>query len=155
KGWFYPEGHPLSSGEVEMKQMTAFHEDLLSNQNYIKNGTVIDKLLEALVVNKFPLGDLLVPDKNALIIVARRLAYGDEMPATIACPKCQQDNKVVVNLGNIVAKPFDFEKYPKGRNLFEFTLPVSKKVLSYKILCQTDENAIEVELKNLSKISPE
>ena len=23
KGWFYPDGHPLASGEIEIKQMTA------------------------------------------------------------------------------------------------------------------------------------
>ena len=45
-GYFYPEGHPLSSGKVEIKYMTAKEEDILSNQSYIKKGTVMDKLLE-------------------------------------------------------------------------------------------------------------
>ena len=35
KGKFYPEGHPLASGTVEMKYMTAKEEDILTNQNYI------------------------------------------------------------------------------------------------------------------------
>ena len=45
KGLLYPEGSPLKSGKVRMKYMTAKEEDILTNQNYIKNGTVIDKLL--------------------------------------------------------------------------------------------------------------
>ena len=45
KGLLYPETSPLAKGEIEMKYMTAKEEDILSNSNYIKNGTVIDKLL--------------------------------------------------------------------------------------------------------------
>ena len=48
KGWFYPEGHILSSGEIEIKQMTAREEDLLANQELIKKGKVLDKLMESL-----------------------------------------------------------------------------------------------------------
>ena len=53
KGLLYPEGHPLKSGKITMKYMTAKEEDILTNQNFIKNGTVIDKLLKSLVVDKF------------------------------------------------------------------------------------------------------
>jgi hypothetical protein len=34
KGLFYPESHPLASGKVEMKYMTAKEEDILTNQNF-------------------------------------------------------------------------------------------------------------------------
>ena len=44
KGLFYPENHPLASGKVEMKYMTAKEEDILTNQNYISKGIVLDKL---------------------------------------------------------------------------------------------------------------
>ncbi len=44
QGLVYPESSPLSSGKIEMKYMTAREEDILTNQNYISNGTVIDKL---------------------------------------------------------------------------------------------------------------
>ena len=77
KGLLYPEGSPLRSGKVSMKYMTAREEDILTNQNYIKNGTVIDKLLESLLVNKnIDLKDLLVGDKNAILVAARILGYG-------------------------------------------------------------------------------
>jgi hypothetical protein len=41
KGLLYPEGHPLRSGTIEMKYMTAKEEDILTNQNYISQGTVL------------------------------------------------------------------------------------------------------------------
>ena len=52
KGYFYPDGHPLTSGKVEIKYMTAREEDILTSQNLIQQGTVIDKLLESLIVDK-------------------------------------------------------------------------------------------------------
>ena len=76
QGLLYPESHPLSSGKIEMKYMTAREEDILTNAAYIKQGTVIDKLLQSLIVTKFDYNDLLVGDKNALMIAARVLAYG-------------------------------------------------------------------------------
>jgi len=36
KGLLYPEGNPLSSGQIEMCYMTAKHEDILTNQSYIQ-----------------------------------------------------------------------------------------------------------------------
>ena len=78
KGLLYPEGSPLRSGKVRMKYMTAKEEDILTNQNYIKNGTVIDKLLQALIVSPVKVDDLLIGDKNAILVAARILGYGQE-----------------------------------------------------------------------------
>ena len=76
KSWFYDSANPLSSGEVEVKYMTAKEEDILTSQNLIKKGVVFDKLLDALVVSKIKLDDMLIGDKNAVLIAARVLAYG-------------------------------------------------------------------------------
>ena len=79
KGLLYPQDSPLSSGTIEMKYMTAREEDILSNSNYIIKGTVIDKLLQSLIVNKdIKLHEILVGDKNALLIAARILSYGKD-----------------------------------------------------------------------------
>ena len=76
KGLLYPEGSPLRKGVIEMKYMTAKEEDILSNQNYIANVTVIDKLIKSLIVTPIDFNDLLVGDKNALLVAARILGYG-------------------------------------------------------------------------------
>ena len=79
KGHFYVEGHPLAKGKVEVKYMTAKEEDILTSQNLIQQGTVIDVLLQSLIVDKtINVHDLLVGDKNAIMVAARILGYGKE-----------------------------------------------------------------------------
>jgi hypothetical protein len=153
KGWFYPEGHPLATGEIEIKQMTAKEEDILANQELIKKGKVLDKLLESLLVNKdIKISDILVPDKNAIFIAIRRLAYGDDYPVTITCPQCNAQNKVKINLAELNSKPFNFDEHQKGVNSFDFKTP-SGIDLTYKLLCQNDESGIESELIQLKRLS--
>lgn len=155
RGWFYNETNPMSSGEVEVKQMTAKEEDILANQELIKKGKVLDRLIESLLVDKsINPAEILVPDKNAIFISIRRLAYGDEYPVAISCPACGGQTKVVINLSDLAYKPFDFESFPKGINSFPFTLPSGTQV-TYKILNQVDEASIEAELVSLKKLSKE
>jgi phage FluMu protein Com len=154
QGHFYPTGHPLSSGKLELKMMTAKEEDILMSQNLIKKGIVLDKLLENLIVDKdVKLDDLLLVDKNAILVAARRLAYGDGYgPVEVTCPKCREKNQVTFNLGEIKNEEFDFSNYTKGQNSFEFVLPYSKKTIHYRILTHKDEQQIENELKANNKI---
>ncbi len=153
KGIFYPEGHPLASGKIEMKYMTAKEEDILTSQNLIKQGVVIDKLLQALIVDKFNYNDLLVIDKNALFIAARVLGYGKDYDVEVACPACGEKSKHTIDLTSFESKDVDFSKFTKGKNAFNFTLPASKKVLTLKFLTHGDEKTIEEELKGLKKMS--
>ena len=76
KGLLYPKDNPLSSGQIEIKYMTAKEEDILSNASYISKGIVLDKLFESLIVTKINYNDLLIGDKNAVMIAARVLGYG-------------------------------------------------------------------------------
>ena len=153
KGWFYPEGHPLTSGEIEVKQMTAREEDLLANQELLRRGKVLDKLIESLIVNKsIRLDELLSTDTNAILISIRRLAYGDEYPVSVTCPQCSSANKVVINLASLNYKDYDFSNVTRGVNKFPLTLPSGKRI-TFKILNRADEVAIEAEMANLKKIS--
>ena len=79
KGLLYPKDSPLSSGKVDIKYMTAKEEDILTSPNLIKQGTVVDKLLESVIVTEgVSIDDLLVGDKNAIMIAARILGYGKD-----------------------------------------------------------------------------
>jgi len=155
EGHFYPPESPLSSGRIELKFMTAKEEDILTSQNLIKKGIVLDELLKALIINPaIKLDDILIGDKNAIFIAARRLAYGDKYPAKIKCTECGEESEFVVNLSELHSKEFDFSKLSKGVNRFNYELPQSKKNISYKLLTHRDEQSIDTELKSLSKISP-
>lgn len=154
EGHFYSEDNPLSSGHVEMKLMTAKEEDILMNQNYIKKGIVLDKLLEGLIIDKnVKLNEILLTDKNALYIAARRLAYGDSYgPVQIKCNKCNENNQLTINLAEIKYKELDLSKFQKGENRFEFVLPYSKKTVTFKLLTHFDEQQIDGEIKTSQKI---
>jgi hypothetical protein len=145
KGLLYPEGHPLASGQIEMKYMTAREEDILASPNLIKKGIVIDKLLQSLIVTPVNYNDLLVGDKNAVMIASRILGYGKEYPIKISCEHCAEENKVAIDLTTIEDKPIDVENYKNG-NHFEFTLPTSGRVIEFKFLSHGDEQNIKSEL---------
>ena len=145
KGLLYPEGSPLRKGVIEMKYMTAKEEDILTNQNYIANGTVIDRLIKSLIVTPFDYNNLLVGDKNALLVAARILGYGKDYNFTY------NGENIEVDLTEIEDKPIDESLIKNGKNEFSFTLPRSKKEITFRFLTHKDEKAIDAELKGLKK----
>jgi hypothetical protein len=156
KGRFYPEGSPLASGEIEIKQMTAREEDILANQDLIRKGKVLDKLLQSLIIDKtIDTRDILISDKNAIFVAIRRLAYGDKYPVNFTCPACGEKSRIDINLSELKDKDVNVESFPKGINNFSFTLPKSGTVLTYKLINQADEEAIDKEIAGLKKINKE
>ncbi len=155
KGLFYPEDNILSSGKIEMKYMTAREEDILTSANLIKRGIALDRLFKALIVSPINYNDLLVSDKDAIMISARILAYGKEYPAEVICPQCSKNTKVVIDLTTIKDKVFDTTNITKGKNEFTFKLPASKKDITFKLLTHQDELNIEAELKSMRKSNDE
>jgi hypothetical protein len=147
KGLIYPENNPLSSGKVEMKYMTAKEEDILTNQSYIKNGTVLDKLLQSLVVDKnINIDDLIIGDKNSLLIASRILGYGSKYPVKI------NGRDVSVDLSILENKDIDFSSIEQGKNEFSYTLESTGNVITYKLLTGKDEKIIEKEIAGVRKI---
>ena len=154
QGHFYDSSSPLSNGTINLKVMTAKEEDILTNQNYIKKGIVLDKLIESLIVDKdVKLDDLLLGDKNAIFVATRRFAYGDSYgPLQIKCPSCRENNECIFNLGELNYKEIDFSKYEPNVNKFDVQLPYCKKTVTCKLLTSGDERQIENETKMLQKI---
>ena len=153
KGLLYPEGSPLSKGTIEMRYMTAKHEDILTNQNYINNGTVIDKLLQELIVTPIDYNNLLIGDKNAILVAARILGYGADYEVTLNNPSTRVEEKVTIDLTEADDKELDESLVKNGVNEFNFILPTTKNELTFKILTHGDEKKIEQELKGLKKLN--
>ncbi len=153
KGYFYPENSPLSKGEVEMKYMTAREEDIITSPNLLKQGIAIDKLLEALIVDKkVNISDLLIGDKNALIVGARILAYGKMYDFT-TFNDVGEEVDVSVDLTTLKDKEIDFDKLPPNVNEFPFVLPNSKREVTVRFLTHRDEKEIVREATALKKVS--
>lgn len=153
EGFFYPENHPLASGKIELKYMTAKEEDILSSTNLIKQGVVIDKLLQSLIVTKVNYNDLLLCDKNAIFVASRILAYGPDYEVEIACPNCGTKSNHVVDLQSFGTREIDYSTLTKHSNVFEFELPTSKKKVEFKLLTHGDELQIAEDLKKYKKMS--
>jgi len=147
KGLLYPENHPLREGKVEMKYMTAREEDILTNQAYIEKGIVLDKLLESLIITKINIKDLIIGDKNALLITARVLGYGKDYTFSY------NNSQYTVDLSTLENKPFDESLLISGENNFSYILPESNTPITFKILTGHDETKIDAELRGLKKIS--
>ena len=147
KGLIYPKDNPLSSGKVEIKYMTAKEEDILSNQSYIQKGNVLDKLLESVIISKINIKDLIVGDKNALLIATRILGYGKDYKVDV------KGEEQVIDLSTLENRPLDESSITEGKNEFIFTLPSTDTEITYKILTGHDESKIDRELIGLKKIN--
>ena len=154
RGYFYPEGHPLSSGKIDMKYMTAKEEDILASQNLIKQGVVIDKLLQSLIVTKCNYNEILTMDKNAIFIAARMLSYGKDYEVTLTCPNCGEKHDTVIDIAEFEEKEIDWSRFTKGQNTFEFILPAAtKNKLTLKMLTHGDEKEVQESLKAYKKLT--
>tara|TARA_R110001606_G_scaffold77990_1_gene180157 strand:+ start:23 stop:790 length:768 start_codon:yes stop_codon:yes gene_type:complete len=146
KGLLYPKDHPLSSGKVEMKYMTAREEDILTNQNYIKKGIVLDKLIQALIIDKaVNIQDLYTGDKNAILIASRVLGYGSEYDIMYA------GEKVTVDLSKLENKVIDESLYD-SENDFDFKLPHSETNITFQLVNSKLDKKIDDEVAGIKKI---
>ena len=149
KGLVYPKSNPLSTGKIEMKYMTAREEDIITNQNYINKNLVVDKLLQSLIVSDINYQDLVIGDKNALLISARVLGYGKDYSFSFA------GEEFTVDLSQLENKEIDESLFTPELNHFNFTLPASGTEVTFQLMTERTEKLIEQELKGLKKINKE
>jgi len=151
-GKVYSKDSPLKDGKIELKYMTTKEEDILMSENLIKKGVVIDKLLDSLIVtNDVKQEDLVLGDKNAVLVAARILAYGPEYTAEVQNPN---------NLEQKVEHTFDLTQCPfketvdgvdYSSNSFDFETPIGKNKIKFKLLTGVEEKLIEKDLEQSKK----
>ena len=138
-GKIYPKDHPLASGKIEMRYMTAYDEDILTNVSYIQEGIMLDRLIESISLTKFNISDMSTFDKDGLIIYARILSYGSDYEVKVTDPKTKKELDRTVNLEKIQPRPFTLDADDNGE--FEY---------------KTDKHTIKFtyNIKNLLEIAP-
>lgn len=159
KGLFYESYHPLhNKADVEIRLMTAKDEDTLSSKSLIKKGIVIDRLIQDLLVDKsVRTEDLLVCDKNAIMIAARKSGYGSDYSTRVTCPNCSLIQEYTFDLNectNIhLNDPSNLPEGVKriGQNMFCFSLPVSKFEWVVKLMTGREEQIITQKQLNQQK----
>jgi hypothetical protein len=147
QGKVYPADNPLSSGKIEMKYMTAREEDILTSQNLIKQGIVLDRLMQSLIVSPIKFDDLVIGDKNAVMVASRILGYGKDYDVNAVCPKCNEKNTITIDLTQLpeVNIPDGIDMVSPG--VFEYILPQSKRVVHFRLLSNGDDKRISKELE--------
>lgn len=152
KGLVYAKENPLSSGKIEMRYMTAKHEDILTNANYLKQGIVFDKLLQSLIVSKVNFNDIVIGDKDAILVAARILGYGKDYQIQYPNPNTGETEDYVVDLTQIRDKELDLSLY-NNKNEFEYTLPGSGNTVTFKLLTHADEKRVEEDINANKKLN--
>ena len=148
RGIFYPEGHPLKGNDtIEIKQMTAKEEDMLTSRSLLKKGIALDRVMQSLIVDKtIDPESILVGDRNAIMVATRISAYGSEYLTKVGCPSCGATQEYCFNLNNVsMTDASNFEHIPEEVSLtddgtFVTTLPKTGLSVEFRLLTGNDEN---------------
>jgi hypothetical protein len=154
KGLLYPQEHPLYNEEsVEIKAMTAREEDLLTSRALIKNKTVTSALMKACILNKLvDPEDLLIGDRNAILIGIRVTGYGSDYGVKIKCPECEEEFDNSFSLSGLQIKPLTATPVQPNMNLFSFKLPLSGQEVQFKLLTGKDEVEMDLMAERKKKL---
>ena len=159
KGRLYPAGHPLHNEEVvELRYMTAKDEDILTSPALLKNGLALERLLQNLIVDKnINPTNLLIGDRNALLIAARVSGYGEEYQVNVGCPSCgaQVDHTFDLSLlTHTAVLPEDNDEVQLTKNgTFTTTLPKTNFPVEFRLLTGDDESYLNKASEKLKKLN--
>ena len=145
-GKFYPEGHPLHGQDtLEIRFMTAKEEDILTSRSLLKSGMALNRLVDSLVLDKrIRSTDLLIGDRNAILVAARVTGYGDEYEVKMVCPSCGEAEEISYSIDRITHfKEQDSDSHDvsqgSANGLYLTTLPKSGFPVEFKLLTAGDE----------------
>jgi hypothetical protein len=153
RGLLYDKESSLYQREViEIRAMTAKEEDILMSQAYIKQGTVIDKLLESCIIDKsIDISELLIGDRNTILVALRVTGFGSDYVSSTTCEHCNSSATTTFDLTALKLKNLDIKPVSPGVNEFEVQLPVSKKLATVTLMTA----AIEKEIRETEKRNKE
>ena len=156
EGKYYPPGHPLhGQPTIEIKQMTAKEEDILTSQSLLKQGVALDRVLQSIIFdNRINVNSLLVGDKNALLVSCRVSGYGSDYNTQVTCPACQTKQEHTFDLNSLkINTGGNFENVTRNQDgTFTTVLPKSKLTATFRLLTGNDEkNTARLRTKNHNK----
>lgn len=140
-GQVYPESSPLRKGTVEMRYMTAYDEDILTNTSYIKQNTVIDKLLQALIMDPIDIDDLIMLDKEYLVIAARIHGFGADYTVAVTDPNTGKSSTQTLDLSKLEMRPFTIT----SNSLGEFSYAAEGIDIKFRFLTKREVDSISDE----------
>jgi len=138
---------------LKIKSMTAHEEDILASPAFHKDGSVITQLIKSCLTDKSIDPDqLILGDRISLMVGIRVTGYGPSYNASSTCQSCGHLNKFEADLSALEINRLKIEPVSPGRNEFEFSLPVTKKKVTFKYLTGGEDRLRNQTLKNQSKV---
>jgi hypothetical protein len=147
-GRFYAEGHPLhNESTIEIKQMTAKEEDILTSRSLLKKGIALDRVLRNVIIDKrIDVSTLLIGDKNAIVVATRVTGYGNEYTTNVTCPSCGVNQDFTFDLNDAqVIGPEDLDSRDivnNGDGTFNIVLEKSNLDVTFKLLTGREEKRL-------------
>ena len=158
KGIFYPAGHPLhNQTTVEIRYMTAKEEDILTSRSLLKEGVALDRMLQNVLVDtSINVDTLLVGDKNAMLVAARRTGYGADYDTNVTCPSCGTTDEHSFDISEPPCNDFLGEARNLGvavteEGLVQIKLPMSGVEVTCRLLTSADETRLTKEMERKAK----
>jgi len=148
EGRFYPPGHPLhGETSIEIRQMTAKEEDMLTSRTLLKKGVALDRVIENLIVDRrIDPHSLLIGDRNAIIIATRVAGYGSDYNTKITCPACAETQEYSFDLNKArIHNGVGGEELSitaNGDGTFDIKLPRTEVVVTFRLLTGADEKKL-------------
>lgn len=153
QGLTYEKGTALNDSRIDIRPMTSREEDILTSASLIKKGTVLSSLLESCILTKgVDVRQMLSGDRNTLMIALRITGYGSEYTAEVKCGECDQKEKYKFNLSSMPIKRLTQMPVQENTNLFEISLPVTKKAVRFKLMTGWDEENMSQEREQKKKL---
>ncbi len=122
--------------KVKVSYLTAYDENMILSPNLYKDGTFLEYLLEAKILDEVNVKDMLPGDRDAIVLWLRANGYGNSYPLIVTDPQTGTEFEVEYDLSKIKFKEFNLISDDNG--YFDFTLPVSKDVVKFKFLTIND-----------------
>lgn len=146
---------PLPSGgkiygtkksNLKIAYMTTADENILSSPNLLNSGDFLEILINRKILdNEIRYKDLHIGDRNAIMLWLRATSYGEMYPVTIY-DEDGEPFETEIDLTKLKVKPLG--DTPDQEGYFDFSLPISKAAIKFKLLTVGDIDEIEALLAN-------
>jgi hypothetical protein len=128
KGLFYPNGLK----EIEVEYLTSKDEDILTSPALIEKGTVLDVILQRKIKTPINVDELLVGDKNAILMFLRMSSYGSDYTVQVTDPITGKEFNETIDLKKFKFK--EITEMPDANGEYSVEIPMRKKLVKFRIL---------------------
>jgi hypothetical protein len=127
---------------LRVAYLTAADENILSAPNLLQTDTVIEELLKRKILDKdIDIEELVVEDRQAILIFLRNTAFGTDFKLKITDPKTNEIFDADVDLSVLKMKDFNLKTDENGE--YSYYMEMSKVNISFKFLNNKQEKDLD------------